>query len=112
MREIVLGVTLGAVTALLILAAAWLERVTPPGRWGKRLKGAGAGLRSLPEGETKRPAEGAGSFEEDRKELERLTKQAGMQNFYLYDGSPQRDPREMARDSLSRTQDHYERKAK
>lgn len=36
----------------------------------------------------------------DRERLERLTLRAGMQNFYLYDGSPQRDPREMAREYL------------
>ena len=46
-----------------------------------------------------------GEGRDERQELERLTAQAGMQNFYLYDGSPQRDPREMARD-------YYERKGK
>ena len=40
--------------------------------------------------------------EQERRELDRLAARAGMCNFYLYDGSPQRDPREIARDCYER----------
>ena len=43
--------------------------------------------------------------EQERRELDRLAARAGMCNFYLYDGSPQREPREIARD-------YYERKVR
>ena len=36
----------------------------------------------------------------NKEELELLTAKAAVQNFYLYDGSPQRDPGDIAQDVL------------
>lgn len=96
--------TVLAVAVLLILATVWLELITDNVYMSHR-RNLWRRLTRRGRKEEKRAVVDASPYKTEKKELDKLTARAEMQNFYLYDGSPQRDPREIARDQ-------YEGKAK